>query len=74
MATRLLTQMTDDLDPSKIADTTVRFGVEGAEYEIDLTAENASQLRKIIQLYVDASRRVGRKTRRAPRWVTSMWS
>lgn len=68
MAKRVTVQMTDDLDPSKTAETTVTLGLDGVAYEIDLTSKNAGQLRKSLQPYVDAGRRLrGRSTIRPPR-------
>ena len=40
MATKIQTLLIDDLDDSE-AEGTVRFGLDGAEYEIDLNAEHA---------------------------------
>ena len=48
--------MVDDLDGAE-AQETVRFGVDGTDYEIDLTAENAEKLRSILSLYVDKGRK-----------------
>ena len=40
MAQTIQAVLTDDLDGSSAAGT-VRFGLDGTEYEIDLTAEHA---------------------------------
>ena len=40
MAQRVQTLLIDDLDGGE-AEGTVRFGLDGAEYEIDLSAEHA---------------------------------
>jgi hypothetical protein len=48
----------DDLDGSA-AEGTVRFGLDGTEYEIDLNAGHAKELRDALARYVDAARRVG---------------
>jgi hypothetical protein len=46
MAQKVLIQLVDDLDGSASEDiTTVTFGLDGANYEIDLTANNAAKLR-----------------------------
>jgi hypothetical protein len=61
----------DDLDGTE-AEGTVRFGLDGAEYEIDLNAAHAAALREALAPYVSAARRAGgtrrpaRATRRAP--------
>jgi hypothetical protein len=39
MAKTTIVQLTDDLDGGK-ADTTVSFGLDGVNYEIDLSEEN----------------------------------
>ena len=44
MAQKIQTLFIDDLDGSE-AEGTVRFGLDGAEYEIDLNAEHAQALR-----------------------------
>jgi hypothetical protein len=50
----------DDLDGSA-ADGTVRFGLDGTEYEIDLNAEHAEALRDSLARYMSAARRTGRR-------------
>jgi hypothetical protein len=54
----------DDLDGSA-AEGTVRFGLDGTEYEIDLNAGHAKELRDALARYVDAARRVGNARRPA---------
>ena len=44
MATKIAVALEDDLDGGP-ADETLRFGVGGAEYEIDLSRTNAKALR-----------------------------
>jgi Lsr2 len=56
----------DDLDGSA-ADGTVRFGLDGAEYEIDLNAGHAQALRDALARYVGAARRAGGGPRRPVR-------
>ena len=65
MAQRKLTQITDDLDGSILEEaTTVRFSFEGISYEIDLSKENADQLRSVFSPFVSAARRsIGRRAR-----------
>ncbi len=56
------TVRTDDLDGSA-ADATIRFGLDGAEYEIDLNDEHANTFRQSVQQYIAAARKVsGRRT------------
>jgi hypothetical protein len=56
----------DDIDGSA-AEGTVRFGLDGTEYEIDLNAEHAQQLRDALAAYVRAGRRVSGTSRRPAR-------
>ncbi|WP_025272617.1 histone-like nucleoid-structuring protein Lsr2 [Haloglycomyces albus] len=49
----------DDLDNSE-GDETVRFGIDGDAYEIDLSAANASELRNALAKYQAAGTRLGR--------------
>jgi hypothetical protein len=58
MAQRIVTELTDDTD-GKAADETVTFGLDGREFEIDLTKKNAAALRKAFDVYVKHGRRVG---------------
>jgi hypothetical protein len=53
MAQKVQTLFLDDLDGSE-AEGTVRFGLEGTEYEIDLNAQHARQLRDALARYVAA--------------------
>ena len=52
----------DDLDGSAIEGDggTVAFSIDGANYEIDLSEENAAALRDVFEKYVTAGRRVRR--------------
>jgi hypothetical protein len=45
MAQKIQVLFIDDLDGGE-AEGTVRFGLDGADYEIDLSAKNAAALRK----------------------------
>lgn len=67
MAQKVQTLLIDDLDGGQ-ADGTVRFGLDGAEYEIDLSAEHAEALRTALAPYLGAARRApGSVTRRPSR-------
>ena len=50
MAQKVQTLFIDDIDGSD-ADGTVRFGLDGTDYEIDLNAEHAQALRDALTLY-----------------------
>ncbi len=66
MAQKVQVQLIDDLDGSD-ADGTVRFGLDGTEYEIDLSAGHARELRGALARYVGAARRAGGGGRRPAR-------
>ena len=66
MAQKVQTLFIDDIDGSA-AEGTVRFGLDGTEYEIDLNAEHATQLRNALAAYTKAGRRVSAGPRRPAR-------
>ena len=66
MAPKIQTLLIDDLDGSA-AEGTIRFGLDGADYEIDLNAGHARELRDALARYVGAARRVGGTARRPAR-------
>ena len=66
MAQKIQTLFIDDLDDSE-ADGTVRFGLDGTDYEIDLNAAHAQELRDALARYVTAARRAGGSPRRPAR-------
>lgn len=69
MAQKVVVELVDDLDGTVSDDiNTVRFGLDGVEYEIDLTEENANRLRDELADFITAARRTGGRIRRgAPR-------
>jgi hypothetical protein len=64
MARKIETVLIDDIDGSQ-ADTTIRFGLNGAEFEIDLNAAHAAELRKTVGHYVEVGRRASGSARQA---------
>lgn len=62
MAQRVQVDLIDDLNGEE-AQETVRFGVDGIDYEIDLTIDNAEKLRSTLSEYVNKGRKAkaGRK-------------
>ncbi len=58
MATKTITHITDDIDGSSDAET-VKFGLWGATYEIDLNDEHQKELEAALQPYLDKARRAG---------------
>jgi nucleoid-associated protein Lsr2 len=57
MATKTTVVLIDDLSGNP-ADTTVTFGLDTVTYEIDLSEDNAGQLRDAFARYVTAARKV----------------
>jgi hypothetical protein len=62
VAQKVTVSLIDDLDGDK-ADETVEFGVDGKNYEIDLSSSNADKLRDALAAYVAAARRPGGRRR-----------
>ena len=63
MAQKVHTLYVDDLDGSD-AEGTVRFSLDGAQYEIELNAAHATELRDALAPYVEAGRKIPRRARR----------
>ena len=63
MAQRTILELVDDLDGGK-ADETVTFALDGVEYEIDLSADNAGRLRDTVAEFVGHARRTGGRKQR----------
>jgi hypothetical protein len=57
---KITTLLVDDLDPKMPAVETIKFGVDGAVYKIDLAAPNAQKLREELRPYVENARKTGR--------------
>ncbi len=55
-------RLVDDLDGA-VADETVEFGVDGKNYEIDLSTANAKKLRDALSDFVASARRSGGRRR-----------
>lgn len=58
MAQRVNVVLVDDIDGSDASET-VSFGLDGVQYDIDLSEENADKLREALALYVGHARRAG---------------
>jgi hypothetical protein len=64
MAQKVIIALEDDLDGSP-AEETMRFGFEGAAYEIDLSSKNARAFREQLKPFVEyARRKTGRRAAR----------
>jgi hypothetical protein len=50
--------MLDETDGSQ-ADETVHFGLDGAEFELDLSKTHAHELRHVLEPYIKAGRKTG---------------
>lgn len=61
MAKRIVHQLIDDIDGTVLGDEgeTVRFSLDGAAYEIDLSRDHAEALRASLAPYIRAGRRAG---------------
>lgn len=60
MARKVQVLLEDDLDGSE-ADETVSFGLDGVAYEIDLTEEHASALRRALEPWIAGARKVAHR-------------
>jgi hypothetical protein len=65
MAQKITIALEDDLDGGP-AEETVRFGLDGSEYEIDLSTKNATAFRQQLAPFVAHARKTGRGQRRRP--------
>jgi hypothetical protein len=66
VAQKIQTLFIDDIDGGA-AEGTVRFALDGTDYEIDLNAKHSDELRSAIGKYVTHARKVGGSARRAGR-------
>jgi Lsr2 len=66
MAQKVQTLFIDDIDGGA-ADGTVRFGLDGTDYEIDLSGEHNDELHKALERYIAHGRKVGGASRRPAR-------
>ncbi|MEV0131376.1 Lsr2 family protein [Dactylosporangium sp. NPDC050688] len=64
MARRSIQVLVDDLDGGP-ADETVRFALDGTNYEIDLNTTNAAKLRAAVGPFLQAATPARRNTRKA---------
>jgi hypothetical protein len=58
MATVTRTYMVDDLDGSTEDVENVQFSLDGSNFEIDLSAENATRLREKMDRFIEAGHRI----------------
>lgn len=70
MARKVIYQVVDDLDGTVLPDgqgETIKFGLDGVEYEIDLSGDNAERLREQLGDYIRKARRIGGRAQRGTR-------
>jgi len=66
MAQKIQTLFIDDIDGSE-AEGTIRFALDGTEYEIDLNNDHSGALRNTLATYIAHARKVRGAARNAPR-------
>jgi len=59
MARKVQVHLLDDIDGTQAAET-LKFGLDGTLYEIDLNTKHADKLRSALAQYIAKGRRVGR--------------
>jgi hypothetical protein len=65
MAQKVVVELVDDLDGTASEGiSTITFGLDGNQYEIDLNTDNADRLRDTLASYVAAARRTGGRIKR----------
>ena len=62
MAQKITVALEDDIDGGP-ADETVRFGLGGTDYEIDLSTKNATAFRRQLAPFIEHARKTGRGQR-----------
>lgn len=71
MAQKITVTLEDDLDGGPAVET-MCFGLDGSEYEIDLSKKNARAFRKGLSQFVEHARKAGRvQSRRTARTPAS---
>jgi hypothetical protein len=63
VASKTVVELFDDLDGGR-ADETVRFALDGVEYEIDLSTKHAAVLRDMLAVYIGHAHRPASRARR----------
>jgi hypothetical protein len=66
VAQKITTLFIDDIDGGQ-AEGTVRFALDGTDYEIDLNSKHSEELRSALGKYVTHARKVGGAARRGGR-------
>jgi hypothetical protein len=63
MAQKIQTLFIDDIDGGEAAGT-VRFSLDGSDFEIDLSTKHSDDLRSTLKTYIDHARKVSSSARR----------
>jgi nucleoid-associated protein Lsr2 len=66
MARQTVTRLVDDLDGG-VAHETVKFGLDGQQFEIDLSTKNAKKLRNELAPFVEHGNRTSTRATRTGR-------
>jgi hypothetical protein len=67
MAEKIIRVLLDDMEGGDAEATgTVRFGLDGKSYEIDLSEKNQAKLRGCLQPFIDNARPAGGKATKQP--------
>jgi hypothetical protein len=61
MARHVTVTMVDDFDGQSEAAETVQFGIDGVNYEIDLSLLNGAKLRGVLEPWMDKARKQGNR-------------
>jgi hypothetical protein len=61
VAKETITKLLDDLDGGEASET-VKFGLDGHSYEIDLSTKNANKLRAVLAPFIEKATRVTGRT------------
>lgn len=69
MARTTVITVVDDIDGTEPAET-ISFGLDGRDFEIDLSQPNQARLRSELEPWVAAARRTGGRRRRGTRKPT----
>jgi Lsr2 len=56
----MVASMMDETDGSQ-ADETIQFGLDGAEFELNLSKAHAEELRRTLKPYIKVARKTGSK-------------
>lgn len=60
MAKKTIVEYIDDLDGTTTAVESIKFAIDGVQYEIDLSGKNAGKLRDALAPFIEAGTKVGR--------------